>query len=271
MQMPLVWGPHFEKACSLSLQTITLQALPYLNPFYGFLLSTGQSPDCLARHTCLLWSGPELFPVQILPSYVAELSTPGGWAVWTLSGGLCSVPSDLTGDWRVGEEVTGFPPWASSSKVCQWLHPSTRSPHGLGSFLQLQFWILVALPFSGPLGPGVIMNSSCGWSQGSFAFPWGSFNFAHTPADNFSVTFSFVTLVWLFLLFSAETLADSDPHFTFQSHFPLTSFEVCTDHTFPKYHVVHKSLLVPLAGKSLYLSLCRKLILWSINQMSFSS
>ena len=54
--------------------------------------------------------------------------------------------------------------------------------------------VLVALPFSGPLGPGVIMNSSCGWSQGSFAFPWGSFNFAHTPADNFSVTFSFVTL-----------------------------------------------------------------------------
>ena len=121
--------------------------------------------------------------------------------------------------------------------------------------------VLVALPFSGPLGPGVIMNSSCGWSQGSFAFPWGSFNFAHTPADNFSVTFSFVTLFRLLLLFSAETLADSDPHFTFQSHFPLTSFEVCTDHTFPKCHVVHKSLLVPLAGKSLYLSLCRKLIL----------
>jgi hypothetical protein len=40
--------------------TTTLQSLPSLNPFYGFLLSIGQSPDFLARHMSLSSSGLEL-------------------------------------------------------------------------------------------------------------------------------------------------------------------------------------------------------------------
>ena len=125
---------------SLSLQTITLQTLPYLNPFYGFLLSTGQSPDCLARHRPPLWSGPELFPLQILSSYVARLSAPGSWPGWTLSVGLCVCTfwpnRRLEGGKRMSQcSLPGFFP----SKVCQWLHSSTQSPHRLESFLQLQF------------------------------------------------------------------------------------------------------------------------------------
>lgn len=34
-----------------------MQPLPYLRPFRGFLLSTGQGPDCSARRVGPSWSG----------------------------------------------------------------------------------------------------------------------------------------------------------------------------------------------------------------------
>lgn len=102
----------------------------------------------------------------------------------------------LTGDWKVGREglsalsLSFFPPRFVSDSIPPPKVHTDCAPSYSGSSHR----VLVTFPSSRLIGPGVIMNSSCGRSQGSFAFPWGSFNFAHTPADNFSVTFSFVTL-----------------------------------------------------------------------------
>ena len=93
----------------------------------------------LAGHMPPLWSGPELlFPLQVLTSYVARLSTPGSWPGWMLSEGLCSVWPNRRlegGKRRSQRSLPEFLP----SKVCQWLHSSTQSPHRLCSFLQRQF------------------------------------------------------------------------------------------------------------------------------------